>query len=311
MNDDALPPGTRLRGGAVLIEQVLRRHDKVFFYRAYDVPARREIVLSEYFPDGARRDIRAVTPPAGWSAAGFQIARQKFLSECDDAVWTFEENDTAYVAREYSVPGDSTNSHATVALASTPSAPQTKPSIPTSALREDFSPPRPASSAISKSRPRPSFSLRDVFPDAKRGAIQGTMAGAVSGVLLGVIAALFGNGDIVSGAARGLMMLPVGALAGALLGILRALPSNAPQLASASPRTRANQVQSTLSGAGKGALMGLVISGVFQLAALFAGTFDVSAASLFKTVVLFSLAGAFSGGIVGLIRINPRDRARR
>jgi hypothetical protein len=312
MKDEALPLGTRLRGGALLIEEVLGREDKAFLYRAYDVPARREVVLSEYFPDGAGRHARAVAPPLGWSATGFEIARNKFLTGCINAIFTFEENDTLYAAFEYSAgcsaqkAPEGPNLRATVALTSTSIAPPTTLPIPTPALREGIS---SSSSSTKISKPRQTFSLSDVLPDALRGAGQGAIAGAVSGVLLGVIAALAGDGDIVSGAARGLLMLPVGALAGALLGVLRALPSSAPQLASASPRTRADQIQSTLAGAGKGAIAGIMFGGVFLLLLIAGLGGEASLFSLAKAAILFTLSGAFAGAIVGFIRINPRDRS--
>jgi hypothetical protein len=306
MNDAALPVGTRLRGGALLIEEVLRREDKAFIYRAHDFPSRREVTLHEYFPENATRCEREVLAPQGWSEQGFAIARGKFSESAANAIFSFSENNTIYLAREYSARIASP--HATVALTALSS------SLLTSTPHEAS---RPALDAAVLAPPVSSVQLRrkiswhDILPDALRGAAQGALAGTVGGVLLGMIASMVGDGALVAGAARGLWALPIGAAAGALLGVLRALPANAPQLATASSRTRGEQLQSTLAGAGKGALMGLAMSSVFLLAGLFVGAFDVTATSMLRGVLLFSLSGTFAGAIVGFIRINPRDRSRR
>lgn len=307
----SLPVGTRLRGGALLIEEVLRRDDKSFIYRAYDVPGRRQVELCEYFPPDASRHERTVVPPAGWSAQGYVIARQKFVDVFSESLFSFEEHGTFYVAQEYSPSAtqrlqiDEYSSHATVALAPTPKpVPLAQPTSSVAAPQEVLSPATPVSA-------RPQFSWRDVLPDALRGAGQGAIAGTVGGVLLGVIAAMVGGEEIIAGAMRGLWALPIGAVAGALLGVLRALPSNAPQLATASARTREEQIQSTLSGAGKGAMAGVLFSGVFLLGLIVMMGGGASLFSLIRVALLFALSGAFAGAIVGFIRVVPRDRSRR
>lgn len=316
MNETELPAGTRLHGGVLVIEEFLRREDKALIYRASDLPTRSEVLLSEYFPETATRNGREVLAPNGWSAQGFQIAREKwaqsFQSSNPDTLFTFTENNTLYTAREYSAY--STNPHATVVLGQAAPIPietrdPVRAEIPEAAPSQPARVLAPSSPAQTPNRNQ--FSLRDVWPDALRGALQGAFAGAAGGVLLGAIAATLGSEEIITGAARGLWALPVGAAAGALLGTLRALPSNAPQLASASPRTREDQIQSTLSGAGKGAIMGLVLGGGFLLLAAIASGGGVSLLGLFQSAFLFALLGAFAGGIVGFIRINPRDRSRR
>jgi hypothetical protein len=312
MTGDALPAGTRLHSGAILIEELLRRDEKSFVYRAYDVPARRTVTLVEFFPDGASRYEHAVVPPAGWSTPGFVIAQQNFIKSAGAALFAFEQNATIYLAQEYSVatPTDSMQStHATVPL-----TPIASSSIASPAPATVIQPPREeiaaAQAPTASIKTRPKFSLADVIPDAIRGAVQGALAGTVGGVLLGAVASLIGDGDFLNGASRGLWALPIGAFAGGLLGALRALPSNAPQLATASARTDEQQLQSTLSGAGKGALLGFFLGGAFLVFAVGSGM-EISFFVLLRAILLFALSGAFSGGIVGFIRVAPRDRSRR
>jgi hypothetical protein len=298
--NEALPAGTRLRGGALLIEAVLGRDADAFCYRAFDVPGRREITLTEHFPAGASRVNRSVLAPSSWDAPTAESARNEFLkNHCDNQSF-FEENETIYSTHEYSVSLPVTQS----------SAPS--PFAPSRAVALDPQPPVAVSNTPIVSHavlPR-RFSWHDILPDATRGAVQGAIAGATGGVLLGALAAFFGEGDYVSGAQRGLWALPIGALAGALLGALRALPSDAPQLATASAHTRTQQWQSTLSGVGKGVLLGSTLGLAFLL---FINTLGIEAPafSLLRAAVLFALSGAFGGGIVGFIHVAPRDRSRR
>jgi hypothetical protein len=67
---------------------------------------------------------------------------------------------------------------------------------------------------------------------------------------------------------------------------------------------------STLSGAGKGALLGFALGPAFLLFANGSGL-EMPAFSLLRAALLFAISGAFGGGIVGFIRIAPRDRSRR
>jgi hypothetical protein len=267
------------------------------------------VTLIEFFPPEARRERCAVVRPDTWSTQGFALACENFLQSRPNALFSFTENDTIYAVHEYAAASDSpANPQATVAL--TPGA-----AMPLEIKAEEEI--APATSSVSDTTPvsnasirQRNFSWRDVGPDALRGALQGALAGAAGGVLLGALAALFGDGDFLSGALRGLWALPIGALTGALLGALRALPSDAPPLATASARTREQHLLSTLSGAGKGALLGLALGLAFLLFANVSGL-ETPAFSLLRAALLFAISGAFAGGIVGFIRIAPRDRSRR
>jgi hypothetical protein len=284
-----------VRGGAYLVEEVLHEGDGEFSYRAYDVPSRCPVIVHEFFPVGARREELEVRAPSGWTAQGFDIAKAKWLQRHGEALAIFEENGTAYLVMdadsppvrlqaEYSAPANPVF-HSTPAAVSVPIAP------------------------IQSASPR-RLSLADLWPDAFRGAVQGGLLCGVSGVLLGALAAAFGEGDFLSGALLGAWAFPIGALCGALLGVLRALPSNAPTLASASSLSPEQQLRSTLLGAGKGGVLGLVSGGALILAAFVSGN-EVSVSSALRGVLLFALAGAIGGAVVGFIRINPRDRSRR
>jgi hypothetical protein len=317
--NDALPAGTRLRGGALLIEEPLRREGNALLYRAYDVPERREVLLLEFFPESATRNSREVLLPQGWTAQGWKIAQQKFASSCGQTLFQFEENNTLFCVQEYSrfnTPQPSP--HATVVLGSSATHPHDVTTVdvestltsPPQTLREQLAAPIPSPAIWTPTNTPPKFSWSDILPDIIQGAKQGAIVGTIGGVLLGALASTIGEGDLVAGALRGLWALPIGTLAGALLAGLRALPSNAPQLATASARTREQQVQSTLSGAAKGALLGFALVPLLTLSALVSGA-EISAGTMLRILLLCALTGSFAGAIVGFIRVMPRDRSRR
>lgn len=297
VNPNALPNGIKVRSGAYLVEEILAQSEGEFSYRAYDVPARCPIILREFFPIGARREDFQVLAPVGWSVQGFDIAKAKWLQRYADALAVFEENGTAYLV----MSADSPKIPAPSKLQPEYSAPANPAQISSS-----IQPPNP----IQNTAPIRRLSFADLWPDALRGAIQGGLLCGVAGVLLGALAAAFGQNDFLSGALSGAWAFPIGALCGALLGVLRALPANAPQLASASSLSPAQQRRSTLDGAGKGALLGLVLGFVLIFAAAFSGN-EISFSMLVRGEILFALAGAIGGAVVGFIRINPRDRSRR
>ena len=301
----ALPNGLKMRGGAYLVEEVLAQGDNEFSYRAYDVAARCAITLHEFFPTGARRNDFQVRAPSGWSIRGYNIAKAKWLERHCAALAVFEENGTTYAVMNADSPRPALQHDVQSEMQPEMQPKYSAPAIPvlTSAPAEIIAPAAPMSAT------RPRLSFFDLWPDAVRGAIQGSLFCGVSGVILGALAALLGEGSIVFGVLRGLWLFPIGALCGALIGVLRALPSNAAKLATQSPLTAEQQWQSTLSGALKGALLG----GALGLAGLLASNAQtlLSMSTFNKLLLLFTLAGAIGGAVVGFIRINPRDRSRR
>lgn len=297
---DALPNSVKVRGGAYLVEEILIEGDGQISYRAYDVPARCPVILSEFFPRGARRKNLEVLAPSGWSAQGFNIAKMKWLQRHPDALASFEENGTAYITMGVDTP------HALVQAEFPAPANPIKfspsvhaPELPSTPIAAPAPPPAPV---------RP-LSFADLWPDALRGAIQGGLLCGMLGVIFGILAAALGQNNLFSGAMLGLWAFPVGAICGALLGVLRALPSSAPALASASPLSPQEQIATTLAGAGKGALLGLPLGFALMLGrSLIEG---VSLAYFASGLFLFGLLGAMAGAVVGFIRIMPRDRSRR
>ncbi len=310
-NSDALPNAIKVRGGAYLVEEVLTQGDGEFSYRAYDVPARCPIILYEFFPAGAQRDALQVLAPTGWSTQGFEMAKAKWLQSHAEALAIFEENGTAYLvlSADTVLAADSPRVFSPSRLLPEYSALASPTKSDATHANIDATP-----SSISQNAPkslsRPRLTFADLWPDARRGAIQGGVFCGIAGLLLGALTASFGDGNFLLGAWRGVMLFPVGAVCGGLLGVLRALPSNAPALASASAVTPQQQLQSTLSGALKGVLLGLVLGVLFMLAAVFVGQ-EIALSVVPRGVLLFALAGAIGGAVVGFIRIDPRDRSRR
>ena len=291
-----------MRGGAYLVEEFLAHGDGEFSYRAYDVPSRCPVILHEFFPTGARRDALQVSAPTGWSTQGFEMAKAKWLQRPEQALAIFEENGTAYlVLNTNALNADSPRAFSPSRLQPEYSAPVSSTPISISSPLPDFTH-NPA--------PIRRFSFAYLWPDAWRGALQGGTLCGVAGVLLGALAAVFGQNNLLSGALMGAWAFPVGAVCGGLLGVLRALPANAPQLASASPVTAQEQERRTLEGAGKGALMGLVLGILLIAAAIFNGN-EILFSAVPQGLLLFTLSGAIGGAVVGFIRINPRDRSRR
>ena len=290
-----------MRGGAYLVEEFLAHGDGEFSYRAYDVPSRCPVILHEFFPTGARRDALQVSAPTGWSTQGFEMAKAKWLQCQKEALAIFEENGTAYlVFNTDSLNADLPRTFSPSQLQPEYFAPATSPPISVSISAPD---------STQNSAPIRRFSFADLWPDAWRGALQGGTLCGVAGVLLGALAAVFGQNNLLSGALMGAWAFPVGAVCGGLLGVLRALPSNATQLASASPVTAQDQRRSTLEGAGKGALMGFVLGVLLIAAAIFNG-YEILFSAVPQGLLLFTLSGAIGGAVVGFIRINPRDRSR-
>ena len=290
-----------MRGGAYLVEEFLAHGDGEFSYRAYDVPSRCPVILHEFFPTGARRDALQVSAPTGWSTQGFEMAKAKWLQCQKEALAIFEENGTAYlVFNTDSLNADLPRTFSPSQLQPEYFAPATSPPISVSISAPD---------STQNSAPIRRFSFADLWPDAWRGALQGGTLCGVAGVLLGALAAAFGQNNLLSGALMGAWAFPVGAVCGGLLGVLRALPSNATQLASASPVTAQDQRRSTLEGAGKGALMGFVLGVLLIAAAIFNG-YEILFSAVPQGLLLFTLSGAIGGAVVGFIRINPRDRSR-
>lgn len=301
INSAALPNGLKMRGGAYLVEEILAQSDCEFSYRAYDVAARCPIILREFFPTGAKRESFQVLAPPGWSTQGFDIAKARWLQRHAAALAIFEENNTTYLV----TAADSAVHSGRFEMQPEYSA----PANPVLAPAPIQAPVQAQNGAPIPSARRP-LSFADLWPDAWRGALQGGLLCGVSGVLLGGLAAVFAQNDFLFGALLGAWAFPVGAICGAILGVLRALPSNAPQLASASPLSPEQQGRSTLLGAGKGAILGLVSGSALMIIAAISGN-EMSLSSLPRAVLLFALAGAIGGAVVGLIRINPRDRSRR
>lgn len=317
-DSNVLPNGVKVRGGAYLVAEVLAQNNGEITYHAYDVPARSPVILHEFFPPGARRDNLQVVAPSSWTTQGFEMAKAKWLQNHIGAQAIFEENGTAYLVTPLQPisPQNQPAKYQTQALPQTQSAPSAVvgPPIPNLPL---VIPQIAASPAPLPQTSRPQFSIADLLPDALRGAVQGGLLCGVAGILLGALAALFaeGNllfaeGNLLFGALLGAWAFPVGALGGAILGALRALPANAPQLASASPLTPQQQLQSTLAGASKGAVMGLVLGSGLMMAAALGGN-EISPGFVVRGMLLFAFAGAIGGAVVGFIRINPRDRSRR
>lgn len=164
-------------------------------------------------------------------------------------------------------------------------------------------------STSNPSAAKPRISLRELLPDALRGAAQGAIITALGGPLLGAVAGSLTENNAIGGAMRGLLTLPIGALAGAVIGTLRALPA-ATGWATPAPVAREDQIKSSLRGALKGAALGAVVGFGMVLYSMLGGVITAAYAAL-SGLALFTLAGAVSGAIVGAIGIKPRDRPRR
>jgi len=323
-NSNVLPNGVKVRGGAYLVAEVLTQNNGEVSYHAYDIAARGPVILHEFFPTGARRENLQVVGPSAWTTQGFDMAKAKWLQNHIGALAIFEENGTAYLVTPLQSPSPQTEpaKYQTQSLSQTQGEPGAviQPPIPNLPLTIPQSPlpqtpialaPLPQTLNVpSSASPRQQFSVADLWPDALRGGLQGGLLCGVAGVLLGALAAIFGGGNLLLGALLGTWAFPVGAVGGAILGALRALPSNAPALASASALTPQQQIENTLTGAGKGALLGLPLGMILIFVAM-AGGNSIPVSAILRALILFALAGAIGGAVVGFIRINPRDRSRR
>ncbi len=109
---DALPAGTRLQGGSLVLEEVLGIGGFGITYRGQDTHLHRAVAVKEFFPYGCRRDGTDVHPPAAMPEAEFQAARRRFLDEAKtlaqfrhpgivDVYTLFEENNSAYMVMEF------------------------------------------------------------------------------------------------------------------------------------------------------------------------------------------------------------------
>lgn len=80
MTSFALPPGTRLQGGALLIEDTLGRVPFGIAYQAIDTQLNRPVVLKEFFPGGMSRcqDGITVSPTRVFSSTKFADQRAIF-----------------------------------------------------------------------------------------------------------------------------------------------------------------------------------------------------------------------------------------
>ena len=114
MNDSfphALPPGTALRGGDFVLQDVLGQGGFGITYRALARNLQRAAAIKEFFPQGSQRMGQSVMA-SGHSDADFAAARERFLSEARTLaqfnhphivnVYTvFEENNAAYMVMEF------------------------------------------------------------------------------------------------------------------------------------------------------------------------------------------------------------------
>lgn len=150
-----------------------------------------------------------------------------------------------------------------------------------------------------------SLTLQDVWPEVRQGMLRGGVIGGVGGILLGAIAGQIVQGDLWSGALRGLLVALVGAGAGGVVGLLRAQPAP-----SGAMLPTANIFTEALVGAGKGAAVGVGLGALLVMQSFVDGPL-ATPGSPHQTLFLFGLAGAIGGAIVGVIRAIPRDRGRR
>jgi serine/threonine-protein kinase len=107
-----LAPGTSLRRGVYLIDEVLGHGGFGITYRARDMLRQEAVAIKEFFPEGCRRSGVMVEPPAYMDVAGYSNARAKFFQESNVLAHfehpgivhvhdVFEENHTAYMVMEY------------------------------------------------------------------------------------------------------------------------------------------------------------------------------------------------------------------
>lgn len=108
---DALPPGTMLQDGALVIQQVLGQGGFGITYAGYDTRLKRPVAIKEFFPYGAKREGLTAQPPGVMAADDYSAARGRFLDEAQVlaqfrhggivAVYAlFEEHNTAYMVME-------------------------------------------------------------------------------------------------------------------------------------------------------------------------------------------------------------------
>lgn len=109
---DALPAGTRLRGGEFTLGRVLGQGGFGITYLGSFVSRRQAVAIKEFFPSGSIRHGLEVRPGSNMTPVDYLEAREKFLDEARMLtrfnhrgicrVYTvFEENNTAYMVMEY------------------------------------------------------------------------------------------------------------------------------------------------------------------------------------------------------------------
>ena len=108
----ALPPGTRLNGGAFSVGRVLGQGGFGITYKGNDINLARLVAVKELFPDGSRRQGLIVVPPHNVSESEWKTTRDEFIEEARtvarfrhpgivNVYFVWEENGTAYQAMEF------------------------------------------------------------------------------------------------------------------------------------------------------------------------------------------------------------------
>ncbi len=108
----ALPPGTKLNNSSFSIGRVLGQGGFGITYKGNDINLARLVAIKELFPDGSRRQGKAVVPPHNVSPGEWDITRREFIEEARtvarfshpgivNVYFVWEENSTAYQAMEF------------------------------------------------------------------------------------------------------------------------------------------------------------------------------------------------------------------
>jgi serine/threonine protein kinase len=109
---DALPPGTALYNGALILDTVLGQGGFGITYRGTETATGKLYAVKEFFPYGCLRRGNKVTPSHVLPPAEFVAARENFIREVNTTLrcrhpnivevrTLFEENNTAYFVMEY------------------------------------------------------------------------------------------------------------------------------------------------------------------------------------------------------------------